>query len=152
MSYLNGLEQCVDSLQTSIDTLSSSIVALDSGIHDFPRIKQVLKVQRHFHLISEQQLQERRQKFDESVKPYLLQAFQKLEDSITALQRQEDSLRTKYELQEARLDMLKNRPPISALPLNSDTTDQLKTTIAKRQKLLYTLERYDLQLRQKRGY
>lgn len=86
------------------------------------------------------------------MKPILSKAFQRLEDSISSLQRQEDSLKTKYELQEARLDMLKNRPATSAFSVTTESSEQLKAIIAKRQKLVYTLERYTLQLQQKRGH
>ncbi|EEB06155.1 DASH complex subunit Spc19 [Schizosaccharomyces japonicus yFS275] len=151
MSYLDKLDRCCDSLRSSIRSISTSVETLDSGTYDFDRITQILKSKRHFQLVSEAQLQLQREEIEHLVKPKLLQAFCKLEHAVELLQQQESSLKSKCQLLSARLDTMRNRPSSAFAPAEQ-FSDQLKATIAKRQRLLYTLERYKLQLQQKQGY
>ncbi|KAF1983786.1 DASH complex, subunit Spc19 [Aulographum hederae CBS 113979] len=99
----NALEGCVSSLRSSMQLLDSSISILDSGVNDFPRLSKVLQTTRHFELISEPDLQQAQSSLVSEIRPEVEILLQRVASHLDKLERREQSLIAKCDLQEGRL-------------------------------------------------
>ncbi|KAI4842701.1 DASH complex, subunit Spc19 [Aureobasidium sp. EXF-8845] len=103
MSTANTLSSCVSSLRSSMQLLDSSISILDSGTSDFPRLARVLQATRHFELVSEPELQNAQSALLSEIQPEVESMLDRVAVYLDKLQRREESLIAKCELQEGRL-------------------------------------------------
>ncbi|KEQ89346.1 DASH complex, subunit Spc19 [Aureobasidium pullulans EXF-150] len=103
MSAANTLENCVSSLRSSMQLLDSSINILDSGTSDFPRLAKVLQATRHFELVSEPELQNAQSSLLSEIQPEVESMLDRVAVYLDKLQRREESLIAKCELQQGRL-------------------------------------------------
>ncbi|KAF2839125.1 DASH complex, subunit Spc19 [Patellaria atrata CBS 101060] len=99
----NSLEGCVASLRSSMQLLDSSISILDSGVNDFPRLAKVLQTTRHFELISEPDLQVAQSSLISEIRPEVDNLLQRVSNYLAKLERREETLKQKYNLQAGRL-------------------------------------------------
>ncbi|THZ83756.1 DASH complex, subunit Spc19 [Aureobasidium pullulans] len=103
MSAANTLENCVSSLRSSMQLLDSSINILDSGTSDFPRLAKVLQATRHFELVSEPELQNAQSSLLSEIQPEVESMLDRVAVYLDKLQRREESLIAKCELQQGRI-------------------------------------------------
>ncbi|KAJ9641457.1 DASH complex subunit spc19 [Coniosporium tulheliwenetii] len=99
----NSLEGCVSSLRSSMQLLDSSISILDSGVNDFPRLAKVLQTTRHFELISEPDLLAAQASLLSEIRPEVDNLLNRVSNYLDKLERREQSLIAKCELNEGRL-------------------------------------------------
>lgn len=104
-----SLQGCVASLSSSCHLLASSLNTLDSGIHDFPRLIQVLQNTRHFELLPESEVFAAGQALRGDIGPQMEELQRRAEKGLLALERREYALKSKRELQEVRLQQKPNR-------------------------------------------
>ncbi|KAF2747610.1 hypothetical protein M011DRAFT_402300 [Sporormia fimetaria CBS 119925] len=97
------LEGCVGSLRSSMQLLDSSLNILDSGVNDFPRLSKVLQTTRHFELISESDLQTAQAALLSEIGPEIESLLQRVSNYLDKLERREQSLIAKCNLNEGRL-------------------------------------------------
>ncbi|KAF2021648.1 DASH complex, subunit Spc19 [Aaosphaeria arxii CBS 175.79] len=97
------LEGCVSSLRNSMQLLDSSINILDSGVNDFPRLCKVLQTTRHFELISEPDLHAAQTALLSEIRPEVENLLQRVSNYLDKLERREQSLIAKCDLNEGRL-------------------------------------------------
>lgn len=83
--------------------LDSSINILDSGTSDFPRLAKVLQATRHFELVSEPELQNAQSSLLSEIQPEVESMLDRVAVYLDKLQRREESLIAKCELQQGRL-------------------------------------------------
>ncbi|KAF2488932.1 DASH complex, subunit Spc19 [Lophium mytilinum] len=100
----SSLEGCVASLRTSMQLLDSSISILDSGVNDFPRLSKVLQTTRHFELIAEPDLHTAQSALLSEIRPEVESLLQRVDNHLSKLERREDSLQKKSQLNEGRLE------------------------------------------------
>ncbi|QDS68549.1 hypothetical protein FKW77_010916 [Venturia effusa] len=106
----HSLQGCVSSLRETIGTLSSSIRTLDQGVNDFPRLAKVLQTTRHFELISEPSLQSAQSALLSEIQPEVTSLLTRVSTYLDKLERREQSLIAKHDLQQGRLDSSSSRP------------------------------------------
>ncbi|WPH01809.1 Hypothetical protein R9X50_00466300 [Acrodontium crateriforme] len=111
----NALQGCVASLQSSMQLLESSINILDSGVSDYPRLTKVLQTTRHFELVSENELVTAQSSLLSEIQPEVSVLLSRVETYLDKLERREQSLIAKAELQEGRL----SQPSRSGTQANS---------------------------------
>ncbi|KAH9826720.1 DASH complex subunit SPC19-like [Teratosphaeria destructans] len=99
----HALQGCVSSLQSSMQLLESSISILDSGVSDYPRLSKVLQTTRHFELVSEPDLTTAQSTLLSEITPEVTTLLSRVETYLDKLERREQSLIAKAELQEGRL-------------------------------------------------
>ncbi|KAK7515587.1 DASH complex subunit Spc19 [Phyllosticta citriasiana] len=99
----DALEGCVSSLRNSIQLLDSSISILDSGVNDLPRLSKVLQTTRHFELISEPDLHAAQRSLLSEIRPEVDNLLSRVANYLDKLERREQSLIAKYELNQGRL-------------------------------------------------
>ncbi|KAF2659278.1 hypothetical protein K491DRAFT_591375 [Lophiostoma macrostomum CBS 122681] len=99
----SSLEGCVSSLRSSMQLLDSSINILDSGVNDFPRLAKVLQTTRHFELISEPDLQAAQSSLLSEIRPEVENLLQRVSNYLDKLERREQSLIAKCDLNDGRL-------------------------------------------------
>jgi DASH complex subunit SPC19 len=117
------LEGCVGSLRNSMQLLDSSINILAEGVNDFPRLSKVLQttrvsflyntagtsyqsincVQQHFELISESDLQTAQTALLSEIRPEVDNLLKRVENYLDKLERREQSLIAKCDLNDGRL-------------------------------------------------
>ncbi|KAF2271050.1 DASH complex, subunit Spc19 [Lojkania enalia] len=97
------LEGCVASLRNSMQLLDGTISILDSGVNDFPRLAKVLQTTRHFELISEPDLQAAQSALLSEIRPEVENLLQRVHNYLDKLERREQSLIAKCDLNEGRL-------------------------------------------------
>ncbi|KAF2205084.1 DASH complex, subunit Spc19 [Delitschia confertaspora ATCC 74209] len=100
----SSLEGCVQSLRSSMQLLDSSLNILDSGVNDFPRLAKVLQITRHFELISESDLHSAQSALLSEIRPEVDSLLSRVSNYIDKLERREQSLLAKYDLNEGRLN------------------------------------------------
>ncbi|KAI7341404.1 hypothetical protein KC315_g117 [Hortaea werneckii] len=120
-SHHSALQGCVSSLRSSMHLLDSSISILDAGVSDYPRLSKVLQTTRHFELVGEQDLQNAQNGLMSEIEPEVATLLSRVEIYLDKLQRREQSLIAKAELQEGRL----SRP--AAAQQNSSTARETAT-------------------------
>ncbi|KAF2192550.1 hypothetical protein K469DRAFT_717097 [Zopfia rhizophila CBS 207.26] len=99
----SSLEGCVSSLRSSMQLLDSSISILDNGVNDFPRLSKVLQTTRHFELISEPDLHSAQSALLSEIRPEVESLLQRVSNYLDKLERREQSLIAKCDLNEGRL-------------------------------------------------
>ncbi|KAK4894698.1 DASH complex subunit spc19 [Elasticomyces elasticus] len=99
----NALQGCVASLRSSMHLLDSSINILDTGVSDYPRLAKVLQTTRHFELVSEHDLVTAQASLLSELQPEVEGLLSRVETHLNKLERREQSLIAKAELQEGRL-------------------------------------------------
>ncbi|KAK7536993.1 DASH complex subunit Spc19, partial [Phyllosticta citribraziliensis] len=99
----DALEGCVSSLRNSMQLLDSSISILDSGVNDLPRLSKVLQTTRHFELISEPDLHAAQRSLLSEIRPEVDNLLSRVANYLDKLERREQSLIAKYELNQGRL-------------------------------------------------
>ncbi|KAL1301608.1 hypothetical protein AAFC00_005837 [Neodothiora populina] len=110
MSACNAaLEGCVASLRSSMQLLDSSINILDSAVSDYPRLARVLQSTRHYELVSESDLDTAQSALCSEIQPEVDNLLNRVSTHLDKLERREQSLIAKCDLQEGRLN--RNGPP-----------------------------------------
>lgn len=149
--YLNSLEGCVSSLKACNNKMDLLLATLDTGIHDFPRIQSVLANKRHFEVVAESDVEEALQSLVHEIYPQMLELLQRAEAGIAKLERREKTLHGKWELQQVRLQQKPSKPRygLSNVSELSIKTEELRALRAKKERLLYHLDRLSLESEQK---
>ncbi|KIW07989.1 uncharacterized protein PV09_01888 [Verruconis gallopava] len=111
----HSLEGCVSSLRETMSLLGSSISTLDAGVNDFPRLSKVLQTTRHFELIPESALQTAQSSLLNEITPEVNNLLVRVSTYLDKLERREQGLIAKYELQQGRLDASQQTPSSSRL-------------------------------------
>jgi len=140
----------VASLQSSNRLLESTISILDSGVHDFPRIKKILQCTRHFELISEPTLYAAQSALADEIVPEVEHLLRRVEQHLAKMERREKALIAKSELQEGRLHQKPSLPSSRQGMRNGrrgDVADAEKMRIlrSKKERLAHAVERLSLQ-------
>ncbi|CAI9627200.1 unnamed protein product [Alternaria alternata] len=155
-----ALEGCVGSLRSSMQLLDSSINILDQGVSDFPRLAKVLQTTRHFELISESDLQTAQSALLSEIRPEVDNLLKRVENYLDKLERREQSLIAKCDLNEGRLGRDNNggsgsRPASRTAQRSGGKTIsaqqelRMKTLRAKKDRLSYAVETLELQAKQR---
>ncbi|KAF2485981.1 DASH complex subunit Spc19 [Neohortaea acidophila] len=155
----NALQGCVGSLQSSMQLLESSINILDSGVSDYPRLAKVLQTTRHFELVSEHDLVTAQFSLLSEIQPEVGNLLSRVETYLDKLERREQALMAKAELQEGRLSQPSRssygaaksgaaRPSAAA---GSAAVEEMKVQQLrqKRERLSYAVSRLELQAGQR---
>ncbi|EDN08883.1 mitotic spindle biogenesis protein Spc19 [Histoplasma capsulatum] len=173
----SSLSSSVSSLQMSLQLLESSINILDEGVNDFPRICKVLQTTRHFELLPEPTVREAQKAIHDEINPSIAHLLSLASNHIDKLSRREQSLKAKFELQQGRLshdddddgdDNNNNNPFASRRRNNSQQARkplstgknvmetaataraaELRKLVQKKERLRYTVERLELQSKQR---
>ncbi|KAF2274601.1 DASH complex, subunit Spc19 [Westerdykella ornata] len=160
----SALEGCVSSLRSSMQLLDSSINILDSGVNDYPRLAKVLQTTRHFELISEPDLQSAQAALLSEIGPEIENLLQRVTNYLDKLERREQSLIAKCDLNEGRLGNDNNsgsafRPSSRAQGRSGgeETTKGMtalqemkyKQLRQKKQRLSYAVETLEMQAKQR---
>ncbi|KAI9769392.1 MAG: hypothetical protein M1840_004094 [Geoglossum simile] len=159
----NSLAGCVASLKSSMSLLDSSISILDSGVHDFPRLGKVLQTTRHFELVAESSLLSAQKSLQDEIRPEVEHLFRRVDAYLGKLERREQSLIAKCELQEGRLSQQgrtssssSSRKPKAKSDSGRRTTlfpggsaERLRALRQKKERLEYAVDRLNLQAQQK---
>ncbi|KAF2109679.1 DASH complex subunit Spc19, partial [Lophiotrema nucula] len=161
----SSLEGCVSSLRTSMQLLDSSISILESGVNDFPRLAKVLQTTRHFELISEPDLQSAQSTLLSEIRPEVESLLGRVDKYLEKLERREQSLIAKSDLNEGRLS--RENTGASAFRPNSRTGQRsagqegggktmntlqemkYKQLRAKKERLSYAVETLEMQAKQR---
>ncbi|KAF2675172.1 DASH complex, subunit Spc19 [Microthyrium microscopicum] len=153
----NSLEGCVSSLRESLSLLDSSIKTLDAGVNDFPRLSKVLQSTRHFELVSEPDLHSAQSALRSEIQPEVNALLNRVEAHLDKLERREQALMAKCELQEGRL----GDAPSAATPrtgLSGSTmfgsggavpVAKMNQVRQKKERLSYAIDRLQLEAQQK---
>lgn len=161
------LNNCLASLRSSTDLLASSISILNSGTSDLTRLSKVLAQTRHFELLPSATLHAAQSTVLSELTPEIESLIARVESQVEKLERREQGLRAKWELQEGRLGRESDsgafagrrpsadarRPSIGAAErgrAKPDARQELKAKQlqAKKQRLSYAVERLTLQAQQ----
>ncbi|EMC98147.1 hypothetical protein BAUCODRAFT_66207 [Baudoinia panamericana UAMH 10762] len=158
----NALQGCVSSLRSSMQLLDSSINILDSGVSDYTRLAKVLQTTRHFELISSHDLAIAQSSLLSEIQPEVTNLLSRVETYLDKLERREQSLIAKAELQEGRLSRTSagaNRAsgakaPAAATPNGADALSaaeelRLQQLRQKKERLSYAVSRLELQAGQR---
>ncbi|KAF1995820.1 hypothetical protein P154DRAFT_415869, partial [Amniculicola lignicola CBS 123094] len=161
----SSLEGCVSSLRSSMQLLDSSITILDSGVNDFPRLAKVLQTTRHFELISEPDLKAAQSTLLSEIRPEVESLLQRVNNYLDKLERREQSLIARCDLNEGRLSRDSTgasafRPTSKASQrstgggesgkaMNALQEMKYKQLRAKKQRLSYAVETLELQAKQR---
>ncbi|EPS36849.1 hypothetical protein H072_9615 [Dactylellina haptotyla CBS 200.50] len=159
---MNALAGCVASLTLSTETLQTTIEVLDAAVADYPRLSKVLSSHRHFELISQSDLQTAQSLLSSTIQPETERLIRETEKHIHKLELKERKLIADAELLETRIaNTLKKgantvptavvKPPPPPVTASNDAAnaEKLKKLKAQRQRLGYTVERLELEKRQK---
>ncbi|KAI9652123.1 MAG: hypothetical protein M1829_001853 [Trizodia sp. TS-e1964] len=166
MSALSSLTGCVESIKSTLQLLDSGISILDSGVNDFRRLAKVLQTTKHYELISELELKAAQNSLREEIAPEVEHLLRKVETQLERLDRKEQSLIAKADLQEGRLKQQTQRnignarrrePAVQGFEDASRkvkeekerTLQKLTALRQKRDRLSYAVERLTLQGQQK---
>ncbi|KAI9716141.1 MAG: hypothetical protein M1812_005569 [Candelaria pacifica] len=145
--------------------LDSSIQILDSGVNDFPRLAKVLQTTRHFELTSEPTLQAAQCSLLDEIAPEVDHLLRRVSTHLDKLERRQQSLIAKSELQEGRLGQsgsskqqhskggksMSGSIGASGVGMGAMSGEEakLKQLRQKRERLSYAVERLTLQAQQK---
>ncbi|KAF2867107.1 DASH complex subunit Spc19 [Massariosphaeria phaeospora] len=159
----SSLEGCVSSLRSSMQLLDTSINILGEGVNDFPRLSKVLNTTRHFEIISEPDLQAAQSSLLSEIRPEVESLFQRVNNYLDKLERREQSLIAKCDLNEGRLGGESTsgsafRPNSRTSQARSDDTKKAinakqemkyKQLRQRKQRLSYAVETLELQAKQR---
>jgi DASH complex subunit SPC19 len=173
------LEGCVMSLRNSMQLLDSSINILAEGVNDFPRLAKVLQTTRvclqvlsawlskplsnsflqHFELISESDLQTAQSALLSEIRPEVDNLLKRVENHLDKLERREQSLIAKCDLNDGRLGRdssggASSRPNSSAAQRNGKAMSaqqelRFKQLKQRKDRLSYAVETLELQAKQR---
>ena len=175
------LEGCVGSLRNSMRLLDSSINILDEGVSDFPRLAKVLhttrvsrhelntdclnsqanRTRQHFELISESDLQIAQSALLSEIRPEVDNLLKRVENYLDKLERREQSLIAKCDLNDGRLgrdstggsaarpNSRNNQRSAPAKSMSAQQELRFKTLRAKKDRLSYAVETLELQAKQR---
>ncbi|KAF2397338.1 hypothetical protein EJ06DRAFT_532960 [Trichodelitschia bisporula] len=139
--------------------LNSSITTLDAGVNDFPRLSKVLQTTRHFELIAEPDLHQAQSALLSEIQPEVTNLLSRVAAYLDKLERREQSLIAKYELQEGRLSASGPAPRPSSraskagrepgAPLSGLDALRLKQMRQKKERLSFAIDRLQLQAGQR---
>ncbi|PVI00730.1 hypothetical protein DM02DRAFT_614180 [Periconia macrospinosa] len=160
-----ALEGCVSSLRSSMQLLDSSINILDEGVNDFPRLAKVLQTTRHFELISEPDLHQAQSTLLSEIRPEVESLLLRVQNYLDKLERREQSLIAKCDLNEGRLGSTSSESAFatsggrgasggtgaggSGKALSAIQEMKYKQLRAKKQRLSYSVETLELQAKQR---
>lgn len=156
------LEASLASLRTSTDLLGSSLSILDSGISDLPRLSRVLTQTRHFELVPSSTLTSAQEAVLSELAPEVESLIARVEAHVEKLERREQGLRAKWDLQEGRLgrEAQGGESAYTTTTRNSSTGEgrgkaigpmqelKAKQLRQKKERLGYAVERLTLQAQQ----
>ncbi|KAI9779829.1 MAG: hypothetical protein M1839_007142 [Geoglossum umbratile] len=157
----NSLAGCVASLKSSMSLLDSSINILHSGVHDFPRLGKVLQTTRHFELVAESSLLTAQKSLQDEIRPEVEHLLRRVDAYLGKLERREQSLIAKCELQEGRLSQQGRTPSSSrkskaksdsdrrTILFSGGNAERLRALRQKKERLGYAVDRLNLQAQQK---
>ncbi|KAF8419950.1 DASH complex subunit Spc19 [Tirmania nivea] len=162
------LQTSVNTLTASLSLLTSTISTLSTATSDFPRMTKVLTVNRHFELLSEPEIQTAQESLREEIVPEFRHLLGRVEGQLERMERREKGLESRGELLGGRLEGMgdgKRKASVSrgsaggigfagglgeaagaGSKVNVEKMRQLK---AKKERLMYTVERLALQKGQK---
>lgn len=170
------LEGCVGSLRNSMQLLDSSINILAEGVNDFPRLskvlqttrvgyyytleKNILKGSQHFELISESDLQTAQSALLSEIRPEVDNLLKRVENYLDKLERREQSLIAKCDLNDGRLgrdgtSSAGARPNSSAAQrsagkaMSAQQELRFKQLKQRKDRLSYAVETLELQAKQR---
>ncbi|KAL5117735.1 DASH complex subunit spc19 [Pleosporales sp. CAS-2024a] len=155
------LEGCVASLRNSMQLLDSSINILAEGVNDYPRLAKVLHTTRHFELISETDLHTAQSALLSEIKPEVENLLKRVENYLDKLERREQSLIAKCDLNDGRLGRdstgaAGSRPNSSAAQRRSSSKAmsaqqelRYKQLRQKKDRLTYAVETLEMQAKQR---
>ncbi|KAL2353741.1 DASH complex subunit Spc19 [Cryomyces antarcticus] len=151
-----ALEGCVSSLRSSMQLLDSSIAILDSGVNDFARLSKVLQTTRHFELVSEQDLQAAQSSLLAEIRPEVDSLLSRVANYLDKLERREQSLIAKCELQEGRLSQGGSTSSMGNTTSRTTTSGsnaleelKMKQLRQKKERLSYAVGRLEMQASQR---
>ncbi|KAH3987862.1 DASH complex subunit SPC19 [Parastagonospora nodorum] len=141
--------------------LDSSINILAEGVNDFPRLAKVLQTTRHFELISESDLQTAQSALLSEIRPEVDNLLKRVENYLDKLERREQSLIAKCDLNDGRLGRdssgaTGSRP--NSRPMQRGTTGKAmsaqqelryKQLRQKKDRLSYAVETLEMQAKQR---
>ncbi|KAJ4333806.1 DASH complex subunit spc19 [Ascochyta clinopodiicola] len=157
----SALEGCVASLRGSMQNLDSTINILDDGVSDMPRLAKVLQTTRHFELISETDLQTAQSALLSEIRPEVDNLLKRVENYLDKLERREQSLIAKCDLNDGRLGRDStggsgSRPASraaagrsSARAVTAQQELKYKQLKARKDRLSYAVETLELQAKQR---
>ncbi|KAI5303642.1 hypothetical protein KEM56_007337 [Ascosphaera pollenicola] len=142
-----SLAASVSSLQSSLQLLDSSIAVLDEGVSDF----------HHFELLPEPTLHDAQKAIMDEIAPSIAHLLNITANHIEKMARREETLRAKSKLQQGRLSddtepTYRQRQPVKlqkAPAADPAKVAELRRLQQKRERLQYTVERLELQKKQK---
>lgn len=140
--------------------LDSSINILDDGVSDLPRLEKVLQTTRHFELISESDLQTAQAGLLSEIRPEIDNLLKRVENYVDKLERREQALIAKCDLNDGRLGRDSNggsgsRPASRSTQRNGGKAIsaqqelRFKALKAKKDRLSYAVETLELQAKQR---
>ncbi|KAI9871776.1 MAG: hypothetical protein M1830_002473 [Pleopsidium flavum] len=139
--------------------LDSSISILDSGVNDFPRLAKVLQTTRHFELLPEPTLLSAQTSLIAEIAPEVETLLQRVSTHLDKLERREQALIAKAELQEGRLSQQGGRSSTSQSKgkgvgewkggVGGGEALRAKQMRQKKERLSYAVERLTLQAQQR---
>ncbi|KAL1656887.1 DASH complex subunit spc19 [Didymella pomorum] len=151
----SALEGCVASLRASMQNLDSTINILDDGVSDMPRLA------KHFELISETDLQTAQGALLSEIRPEVDNLLKRVENYLDKLERREQSLIAKCDLNDGRLGRdstggSASRPASrvaagrsNARAASAQQELRFKQLKARRDRLSYAVETLELQAKQR---
>ncbi|KAF8448303.1 DASH complex subunit Spc19 [Terfezia claveryi] len=158
MTTTTQLQTSVNTLTSSLSLLTSTISTLSTATSDFPRMTKVLTVNRHFELLSEPEIQAAQESLREEIVPEFRHLLGRVEGQLERMERREKGLVSRGELLGGRLEGLNEGKRKAAVPRKTGYTgetagrenaEKLRQLKAKKERLMYTVERLALQKGQK---
>ncbi|KAI9745293.1 MAG: hypothetical protein M1818_001573 [Claussenomyces sp. TS43310] len=157
-----SLSASVTSLRSSLALLDSSITILDAGVSDFPRLSTVLTATRHFELTPASALTAAQASLASELAPTITALVARVDAHCAKLERREQALIAKSELQEGRLGgsgsagdsarknslSVPRSGPAGAAGVGGNAA-RLKALRQKKERLNYAVERLSLQSQQR---
>lgn len=158
-----ALSASVSSLKSSLNLLDSSISILDQGISDFPRLSTVLTTTRHFELTPSHSLTLAQQSLASELSPAISTLLNRVESHLDRLERREQALIARAELNEGRLAQKSGANSRSASRAggrgvermkdpslgNDEKAKRLRELRTRKERLGYAVERLGLQSQQR---
>ncbi|KAJ4358607.1 DASH complex subunit spc19 [Didymosphaeria variabile] len=141
--------------------LDSSINILEESTNDFPRLCKVLQTTRHFELISEPDLHTAQSALLSEIRPEVEALFTRVQNYLDKLERREQSLIAKCDLNDGRLDTPDNSAEsafatksrgsegANGKPMSTVQEMKYKQLKAKKQRLSYAVETLEMQAKQR---
>ncbi|KAG9205781.1 hypothetical protein G6514_007388 [Epicoccum nigrum] len=142
-----------------MQNLDSTINILDDGVSDMPRLSKVLQTTRHFELISETDLHTAQGALLSEIRPEVDNLLKRVENYLDKLERREQSLVAKCDLNDGRLGRdstggSASRPASraarsTARAVNAQQELRYKQLKARKDRLSYAVETLELQAKQR---